>query len=117
MEASAMTTVTICVSSIEDSQRRMAEAFSGVPQEARIAFASFDLLWQVLTAKRWHILKAMAGQGELSMREVARRAGRDVKAVHGDIQALLNAGVVNRGRSGVVFPFDSIHVDVLLNAA
>ncbi len=38
---------------------------------ARIRFASAELLWQVLTAKRWEILKAMTGAGALSIREVA----------------------------------------------
>jgi len=49
-------------------------------------------------AKRWELLKTMAGQGPLTIREVARRAARDVKAVHGDIRALLNAGVLDGRR-------------------
>jgi predicted transcriptional regulator len=106
-----------CRSLDSDSQRRMEKAFSGVPQEPRIAFASFDLLWEVLTIKRWHILKAMSGQGKLSIREIARRVGRDVKAVHGDVHALLAAGVIDRGEHGVVFPFEAVRVDVMLKAA
>jgi hypothetical protein len=43
----------------------------------------------VLTAKRWEILGAMTGQGEMTIRNIAQRVGRDVKAVHGDVQALL----------------------------
>jgi predicted transcriptional regulator len=43
---------------------------------------------------------------------------RDVKAVHGDVHALLDAGILQRTASGrVVFPFDAIHVDVMLRAA
>jgi predicted transcriptional regulator len=38
----------------------------------------------------------MTDQGVLSIREAARRVRRDVKAVHGDMQALLNAGVIDR---------------------
>ena len=60
----------------------------------------------------------MAGQGPLTIREVARRVERDVKAVHGDIQALLNAGVLDRTEKGrVVFPFDAVRVDFTLRAA
>jgi len=33
-------------------------------REARISFASPELLWQVLTAKRWALLKAMRGDQE-----------------------------------------------------
>jgi len=50
----------------------------------------------VLTAKRWDVLKAMTGQGPLTIREVARRVGRDVKAVHGDVHALIDAGLLER---------------------
>ena len=43
---------------------------------------------------------------------------RDVKAVHADVHALLNAGVLQKTEAGlVVFPFDAIHVDVMLRAA
>ena len=43
--------------------------------------------------------------------------GRDVKAVHGDVTALIRSGVVNQHEGGVVFPYDSIHVDYTLHAA
>ena len=39
---------------------------------------------------------------------------RDVKAVHGDVHALLDAGVIEQTVDGrIVFPFDAIHVDVM----
>jgi predicted transcriptional regulator len=87
-------------------------------RSARIAFATPELLWQVLTAKRWELLKAMCGAGPMSIREAARRVERDVKAVHSDVTALLNAGVLDRAKGGgVVFPFDAIKVEFLLEAA
>jgi len=90
----------------------------GADTEHRISFATPELLWQVLTAKRWALLKAMAGGGPMSLREAARRAGRDVKAVHGDAHALLDAGVLYRHRDGKIeFPFDSIHVDFTVSSA
>ncbi len=87
-------------------------------REARIAFASPELLWQVLTAKRWELLKAMCGAGPISIREAARRLGRDVKAVHGDVKALLDAGVLSRSAAGAIeFPFESVKVEFMLRAA
>lgn len=60
----------------------------------------------------------MAGQGGLSIREVARRASRDVKAVHSDIHALLDAGILEHTNEGaVVFLYDAVHVDFVLEAA
>ena len=113
-----MDTVTIGVSSVRDARRRTAEALRGKRQGAYISFASEDLLWKTLTPKRWALLKLMAGQGALAIREVARRAQRDVRAVHSDIHVLLNAGVLDREADGRVrFDYDAIHVDFVLRAA
>ena len=87
-------------------------------QSARINFTSPELLWQVLTPKRWALLKALCGVGPVSIREAARRVGRDVKAVHGDVIALLKAGVIDRAEGGgIVFPFEAVKVEFLLQAA
>ena len=84
----------------------------------RISFATPELLWKVLTAKRWELLKVMCGAGPISIREAARRVERDVKAVHSDITALLNAGVLDRVEDGrVIFPFETVKVEFLLHAA
>jgi predicted transcriptional regulator len=105
------------VASRNDIDARVRAAFQGEEQGSRISFASADLLWQTLTKKRWDILHAMTGQGDLSIREVARRVGRDVKAVHGDVTALIHAGVIQRGPLGAVFPYDAVHVDFTLPKA
>lgn len=113
-----MKTVTLEVASREDVTRRVLEAFRGKKHRARISFATPELLWKVLTAKRWQVLKSMAGQGPLTIREVARRLGRDVKAVHGDVHALIDAGLLERTETGrVAFPFDAIRVEFTLRAA
>ncbi|MGH8223630.1 MAG: DNA-binding protein, partial [Woeseiaceae bacterium] len=93
-----MKTVTLEVRSLKDALRGAAEtARSGkADKSARISFASPELLWEVLTAKRWEILKALTGAGPLSIREIARRVERDVKAVHADVHALLDAGILDR---------------------
>jgi predicted transcriptional regulator len=92
---------------------------AGKPQKsARISFATPELLWRVLTAKRWELLKALCGAGPVSIREAARRVGRDVKAVHADVTALLLAGVLDRTASGQVeFPYEAVKVEFMLEAA
>ncbi len=115
-----MKTVILEVRSPKDSMAGFVNAWkTGRPDKsARIAFASPELLWQVLTAKRWELLKALCGIGPVSIREAARRVGRDVKAVHGDVTALLNAGVLNRAQGGgIIFPFDAVKVEFMLQAA
>jgi predicted transcriptional regulator len=86
-------------------------------KQARISFATPELLWAVLTAKRWALLKVMCGAGSMSIRELARRANRDVRAVHADVTALIKAGVINRTAAGIEFPYEAVHVDFVLRAA
>ncbi len=115
-----MKTVTLEVRAPEDSMANFVQSWkTGKPERsARISFATPELLWQVLTAKRWELLKVLCGAGPISIREAARRVERDVKAVHSDITTLLKAGVLDRADGGgVVFPFDAVKVEFLLEAA
>jgi predicted transcriptional regulator len=109
--------VTVGVSSLDEAKNRLAAAFRGELQGNRISFLSVEQMWKTLSPKRTEILRAMTGQNELSIREIARRVGRDVKAVHGDVHALLAAGVVERAGRGVIFPYDGVHVDFMLGMA
>ncbi|MGC8519580.1 MAG: DNA-binding protein [Steroidobacteraceae bacterium] len=114
-----MKTITLEVRSLKGALSEVASAVQNrrAMSTARISFASAELLWQVLTAKRWEILKAMTGAGALSIREIARRVERDVKAVHADVHALLKAGVISKTSEGrMIFPYDAVHVDFVLKA-
>ncbi len=113
-----MRTVTVEVSSREKINQRFQRAFKGESQGAFISFESPVLLFKVLSGKRWDLLKVMTGAGPITIREAARRLERDVKAVHGDVHALLNAGILQKTENGhIVFPFDAVHVDFMLQAA
>lgn len=71
-----------------------------------------------LTERRWAMLHALQGAGEVAVRELARRLGRDVKRVHEDAGVLVELGLIERTeRGGLVCPFDDIHVDMHLRRA
>jgi predicted transcriptional regulator len=113
-----MKTVTLQVATLDEVKQRLRSAFKGKKQGSYISFATPELLFRLLTAKRWELIRALTGAGPVTIREAARRVGRDVKAVHGDIHALLKAGVLRKTDEGlIVFPYDAIHVDVVLRAA
>ena len=115
-----MKTVILDVRRPEEVSAQFADAWrTGKRQQsARISFTSPELLWKVLTAKRWDILKALCGAGPVSIRETARRVERDVKAVHRDVTALLDAGLLNRTQEGAIeFPYEAVKVEFLLEAA
>ncbi|MFZ0839644.1 MAG: transcriptional regulator [Xanthobacteraceae bacterium] len=113
-----MKTVTLHVADLDDVKRRARDAFKGKKQGSRISFATPELLFRLLTAKRWELIRALSGAGSVTIREAARRVDRDVKAVHSDVHALLKAGVLQKTEKGlVVFPFDAVRVDLVLRAA
>ena len=113
-----MRTVTLVISSREKLNQRFLKAYQGKTQGTCISFESPALLFKVLTSKRWELLKVMTGAGPLSIREAARRLKRDVKAVHGDVHALLDAGILKKTEKGrIEFPFEAVHVDFMLEAA
>src|SRR5260370_10421855 len=117
-EETKISTVTIGVASLSDTQRRASAAFRGKKQGARISFASEDLLWKTLTPKRGALLKLMAGHGSMAISEIARRAQRDVRAVHSDVHLLLRVGDLQKtANGGGEFPYDAIPADFLLKAA
>ena len=113
-----MRTITLDISSRESLNNRFLRAVEGNPQGDIISFETPALLFKVLSGKRWELLNVMTGAGSMTIRELARRLGRDVKAVHGDVHALLNAGILQKNESGrIIFPFDDLHVDFTLKKA
>jgi len=113
-----MKTVTLQVAILDTVKRHLRNAFKGKKRGSHISFATPELLFRLLTAKRWELIRALTGAGPVTIREAARRVKRDVKAVHGDVHALLKAGVLQKTADGlIVFPYDAVHVDVMLRAA
>lgn len=115
-----MKTVILDVRPPEAAMRDFVDTWkTGKAQKAaRISFASPELLWKVLTAKRWQLLKALCGAGPVTVREATRRVHRDVKAVHSDLTALRLAGVLERTESGQLeFPYECVKVEFVLLAA
>jgi predicted transcriptional regulator len=113
-----MKTVTLEVATLKDVKRRARDAFKGRKQGSRISFATPELLFKLMTAKRWELIRTMTGAGPLTIREAARRVDRDGKGVHGDVRTLLNAGILQKTDDGlIIFPYDAIRVDVMLHAA
>jgi predicted transcriptional regulator len=62
-----MKTVVLEVRSLDETHTAAARAMkaSRAAREPHIGFASPELLWRVLTVKRWELLKALCGAGQL----------------------------------------------------
>ena len=112
-----MSTLTIDIRSLRDTLDDAVQVMERLEySQPHISFESPELLWKILAGKRWEILRVMTAAGPLALREIARRVGRDVKSVHLDVHALLDAGLIERQDNGFVFPYDAVHVNFLLKA-
>ena len=81
-------------------------------------FESPAQFFSQLTDKRWELVRLAQGKGSLSIRQLARLAGRDVRRVHEDVLVLARLGLLERTQeAGVVCPFTSMHIDMYLKAA
>lgn len=113
-----MNTVTIEVSTPEKTRQRLLSAFDGKAQGNYISFPTPEALWKTFTPKRWEVIREMTGAGAIAIRELARRLNRDVRAVHSDVHALLDSGVLDKTQDGKIeFPYESVHVDFILTKA
>jgi len=91
---------------------------SGEPEPAaRLDFANLDEAFKILSPKRRAILEIMAGGENFSIREIARRLNRDVRAVHSDTQILLRNGVLDRtAQNRLTLPYSTIKFDFSIQA-
>jgi predicted transcriptional regulator len=93
-------------------------AKSGTYQGEVLNFETPAQFFGQLSEKRWAIVRAAQGKGEMSVRELARVVGRDVKRVHDDIVILAELGLLERtGAGGVTCPYSSMHIDMHMQAA
>lgn len=75
-------------------------------------FESPATLFRLLTPARWGVLDELQRSGPCGLRELSRRLGRDASAVHRDVVALGERGLVEKDENGHLFvPFDRIHTE------
>ncbi len=99
------------------SAARSAFAANGYQGE-RLNFETPEAFFSRLTSRRWVLLNALQGAGEVPVRELARRLQRDVKRVHEDAAELVKLGLIERTeRGGLVCPYLDIHIDMHMRRA
>lgn len=105
--------LTIGVATLAEVKARMKAAGHGARDTTpRFTFTSSEDLLRTLNPNRWGLLQALAGAGELGVRELARRVDRDVKGVHTDAAALVDCGLLEKTDTGaLLFPYTGVHVE------
>lgn len=107
-----MDTLRIEVASDDEFNARIVQAVErGEPQPPGYFFDTEEALLDTLTGNRFAILKALAGAGPVGVRELARRVGRDVRAVHADAQRLAAMGLIDKTGDGKLhFPYKAVDI-------
>lgn len=87
-------------------------------EEAVIAFESMEVLLKTLTANRWRLLRTLRMEGPTSIRRLAQSLARDYRAVHADVAALINIGLIERAETGEIgVPWDRITAEMAFDLA
>ena len=83
-----------------------------------LSFESPSHFFGRLNEKRWAVVLAALGKGEMPVRDLAHVVGRNVQRVREDVVVLAELGVLECTDSGgVLCPYASVHIDMRLEAA
>jgi predicted transcriptional regulator len=85
-------------------------------RENHLTFDSFATLAKVLTPRRLELLRHVHKRPATSIRALALALDRDYRRVHDDVEALAEAGLLERADegTGVTAPFDAIETRIAL---
>lgn len=81
----------------------------------RLNFHDMGALLRTLTPERWRLISYLGAHGPLSIRQTAQGLSRDYKHVHGDVQKLVEIGLVEKTEGGgICVPYQSIVTELKL---
>jgi|SRR5580658_410882 predicted transcriptional regulator len=103
----------------EHATRRFVDAWHRAERgdsfhERHLAFESWDALARVLTGKRMELLHYVRRHNVTSVRALAKALGRDYSNVHGDVQALMAAGLLEAENGSIHADYDAIETKVAI---
>jgi len=85
-------------------------------REHHLTFDSFETLAKMLTPRRLELLRHVHRHPAASILALAQSLERDYRRVHDDVEALAEAGLLQRADegTGVTAPFDAIETRIAL---
>lgn len=103
----------------EEASRRFIDAWHRAERgesfhERHLAFESWDGLARVLTGKRMELLRHVRRHEVASIRALAKALGRDYSNVHGDVQALVAAGLLDASDNRLRAEYDAIETRIAI---
>ena len=103
----------------DEASRRFVDAWHRAERgetfhERHLAFESWDVLARVLTGKRMELLRYVRRHRVASVRALAKALGRDYSNVHGDVQALASAGLLDTTYGGIRADYEAIETRIAI---
>jgi len=95
-----------------------ASAKESTYQGETLNFESASSFFGKLTERRWNMIHALQSDGgDVGVRELARRLGRDPSRIHQDAAILIELGRLEKSDSGSLrCPFKDIQLDIHLGS-
>ena len=83
-----------------------------------LSFATYEQFTSAFSEKRYELLRRLKALGPSSIRALSKNLERDYKNVHGDVQKLIELGLIEKRSDGrIEAPYDSIVSEINLKAA
>jgi len=79
--------------------------------ERHIGFANFELFAHIMTPRRLELLRHVHRDPPRSVRALSIALGRDYRRVHEDVEALVNAGLIDRHGTALRADYDSVRLE------
>ena len=102
-----MRTLTISLMNLKNAMQQMKNSAIQACKTSQyqgevLSYATPAQLFKVFTQKRWEMIACLQTQeSPVSIRELARQLGRDVRRVHDDVRALTGEGVIEKNSNGI----------------
>lgn len=101
--------------SFADTERRVADALARreggeTVDEHHLTFENWQTFARIMTANRLELLRHVHRAPPRSILALSRALGRDYKRVHEDVEALVEAGLIDRDEAGLRAEYDAIQI-------
>src|SRR6266436_10454658 len=79
--------------------------------ERHVGFETFETFSRIMTPKRLELLRHVHRHPARSIRALAIALGRDYRRVHEDVEALVQAGLLDRDESGLRADYETLRME------
>ncbi len=104
---------------LDDMGRRFVDAWHRAERgeltpenaERHVGFETFEAFSRIMTPRRLELLRYVHRHGARSIRALAIALGRDYRRVHEDVEALMEAGLLDRDDSGLHADYETVKIE------